>query len=137
APGPPNILPRYVRAEVHAFPNGGYFEDYWQDRNFDGAPEPYSSRIVFRILNAIKVEICTITYDLSDATSAAGVWSTTGNTPIVGAFDLNLRDGRSTCGMVDQSQGSGLPVDLRDVFETRNWGLGFGEIDDVEPMLKQ
>src|SRR5690606_27541215 len=88
----------------------------------------------FRIYNSLQLEICRITYDLSDAVAAQLAWGTTGNTPLYNAFDLELRDGISTCKATDPARG--LPTDLRDLFENGQWGLAIGDLDDIEPALK-
>ncbi|MEZ4239979.1 MAG: hypothetical protein R3F59_28275 [Myxococcota bacterium] len=79
------------------------------------------------MLDAGHTQMCSVTYDLSNSTSAAATWSAQGGGDLYDTFDLDLRNGQSLCHQLDPAAFGGY-TDIRDLLEAVPWGLGYGEL---------
>jgi hypothetical protein len=130
-PSPPP-LPAMAARLVSVSMTGRLDGSTIRDVVVDGAAQ--SATLRFDVLDAVRVPLCTIEYDLSDAALVAADWPTDSGTALYQAYRVALSDGVSDC---NRLAGAGWPSqDLRTVLESFNWGVGVGSLTLIAPGLE-
>ena len=105
------------------------------DFDYDGeANSSYVEFVFFGDSSSGYAELCSIIYDGSTATETTSPWKTSSGGQVYGAFDLDLADGYTDCGVLNA--GDWDTTDMREVLENHKWGVGIGEMVDVKTDLK-
>jgi len=105
------------------------------DFDYDGsASSSYIEFTFFDSKAAGYAELCSIVYDASGATESTSTWKTSSGGQVYAAFDLDLADGYTDCGVLDA--GTWDTTDMRDVLENQKWGIGVGEMVDIYEVIK-
>ncbi len=123
----PSFTPEYFAVEAIGVIEG----DTVYDWDYDGSLS--SAYLEFKFYDSSVSHLCSLVYDMSDATAASG-WSSSSGGGIFGAFDVALADGYTDCAAVGASTWGS--TDLRDVVEAWDWGVGVGEMVDVTSDLR-
>ena len=93
-----------------------------------------SATLRFEVLDAVRVPLCTIEYDLSGATLVAADWPTDAEVDLYQAYRVALSDGVSDC---NRLAGAAWPSQgLRTVLEGFDWGVGVGSLELIAPGLE-
>jgi hypothetical protein len=127
APIDPTITSFAVYADLVSTPDRRV-TDFRADADSDGILEDYSSLVQFILLDGALAEVCSITYDLSDAVEIdPGLL--TAPVPLGRAWQFQPADGESDCSRVDPTVFG--TVDIDDVFSANPVILAVGPADTI------
>ena len=125
-PGP-TFSPYYYSVDWIATVERDVFYDW------DNAGSQSASYLEFEFFDSSGTSICSVYYNMDAAFPATG-WTTSSGGALYGAWEVPLSGGYTTCTAVSPSTWG--TNDLRDLLESWTWGLGIGELVDVEADLR-
>jgi hypothetical protein len=115
--------------------DGSAMRDYRYDSDGNGSLESYSASALFSFYDDTLNYLCSATFDLGSATPAFGWVSSSG--ALFDTFDMNLSNGETDCPPLDAVQYAAYgTTDIREVLESSAWGVGFGELQTIAPLLE-
>jgi hypothetical protein len=123
----PTFSPYYYSVDWIATVTSDLFYDW------DNAGSQSPGYIEFEFFDSSGTSVCSIYYDTDDAFTATG-WTTSSGGALYGAWEIPLSGGYTTCTAV--SPATWGTNDLRDLLESWTWGLGVGEVIDIESDLR-
>jgi hypothetical protein len=126
APGP-SFSPYYFSVDWIATVESDVFYD-WENAGSSSA-----GYIEFEFFDSSAASVCSVYYDMDAAFAATG-WTTSSGGTLYGAWEVPLSGGYTACKAVSPTTWG--TNDLRDLIEAWTWGVGIGELVDIEADLR-
>jgi hypothetical protein len=124
------LVPAWIGVWMDGIVDGGSLVDM----SFDGVDS--SAWLVFTLYDDDLDFLCQAIFDASDAAEATAVWATDSGGEVFAAWELTLdaADGFTSC--PELNEGAFGTEDVRTWLAAQSWGVGFGALEGLQPLLQ-